>query len=230
MKIKHQRIGLLNDDESEIYYCHERHSKKEHCAWCDAIRVSNIQDEFLWRVENCGIKIDHLSLWSLGSSLKATEFNKKVIIRDWHLFRARMSKNTDWMPVFRVLEKGRRGFLHIHFVSINFISHSIVLDAWRSIRGESCNVHVSGQKGAQDPKRMVSYLTKYLTKETTSYRWMGPFYGFHRERSRSVRTSDIRLHYGGVVYGGFDSYVNEPAESLQKCLIESGGHAGGGDS
>lgn len=224
MKIFHERIGLLDSDEKEIYYAHERHKKDDHCSWCEMVRLVHIRREFLYRLENCGVPVHHLSMWSLGSSLKSTSYNRKIIIRDWHLFRARMSKLTSWVPVFRILEEGKRGYLHIHFIAISYLKHAVVMRAWRDIRGESCNVHVSGQKGKQDPLRLASYLLKYLTKEGSGYRWMGPFYGMARERSRRVRQgSDIRLHYGGIVYGGFESEVLEiPQYDAQMNFDEFG--------
>ncbi len=228
MKVSHHRIGMIDDAETEIYStAHERHPKSVHCKWCDMLRLVQIQEEFLWRLDNCGEVVDHLNMWSLGSSLKASQLNEKVIIRDWHLFRARMAKRGNWKPVFRILEKGRRGYLHIHFVSLVFIEHAVVMDAWRSVRGETANVHVSGQKGAQDPARMCRYLMKYLTKENTSYRWLGPFYGLHRARSRRVTTGEKSIKYGGIMYGGFDSTIIEPIPSdVQQEVDNFRGHPG----
>ena len=59
-KRMHQAIGMVNDDFTEIMcYVHERHNVGK-CPWCDYMRVQHITNEFLWRMENCGTKINHL--------------------------------------------------------------------------------------------------------------------------------------------------------------------------
>jgi len=123
-----------------------------------------------------------------------------------------MLKYCDFPVVFRVLEVGKRGYLHYHFVSSGFMDHSKVLEVWRSLTGEASNVHVSGHRGRHDPKRLVGYLTKYLTKSSCEYRWCGAFYGLGRERSRSVRTDQVDTpvpgSYGELYYGKWTEQDN----------------------
>lgn len=203
MKETHNRIGLLSLDGSEIEaYAHERHKIGE-CPWCDFIRVENITKDFIRRLDITGA--DRLYMWSLGTSLKDTRINRKLLMRRWRDFTKRMWHCEEWNPVFRVVEVGRRGFLHIHCVTTSFTEHAIVLRTWRSLTKEKSNVHVSGYKGVLDPRRLARYLMKYLTKESSKYHWLGSFRSLGA-RSRSVRNGKTpnlsSLQYGGLCYGG----------------------------
>jgi len=202
-KLFHARIGFLNLDESEIVgYAHVRHRVGE-CRWCDFIRVNSITREFIKRMDICADKITRLNMWSLGSSLVDTPCNRKVILRWFRLFALAMRGVKAWRPVFRVLESGRRHFLHFHLVVPWYVDHSIVLERWRSLTGELSNVHVSGGPSYLEPKALCQYLLKYLSKSSSTYRWMGPFYGMGRERSRRVAQAALERVYGGVCYGGY---------------------------
>ncbi len=206
MKIHHERHGMLNEDRSEIVsYVHERHSIGE-CQWCDFIRVENITHEFIRRMDEVG-DVRHLYMWSLGSSLKDTDLNRRLILKRWRIFSKRMFYDKRWSPVFRILEVGRRGFLHFHVVCIRWIDHAVILRAWRALTLERSNVHVSGYKGKLEPRRLAGYLMKYLGKSSSQYRWMGAFFGKNRDTCRKVSNAPVRAiqHYGGLCYGGYDS-------------------------
>ncbi len=211
MKIGHKRIGFISDDEREITgYGHERHALGE-CPWCDFVRAEGIAREFIRRMEAIDERFEHLNMWSLGTSMGDTPANRKRLLEWWRKFTKHFAKYEHWSGLFRVVEVGHRGFLHIHFVCSGYLPHQKVLEFWRGLTGQKSNVHVSGQKGRQNPERLVKYLTKYLSKETTSYRWLGVFHGVGGER----RTQEVQRHhgskYGGVVYGGYvtESYKRD---------------------
>ncbi len=208
----HQEIGFISLDECEIVgYAHQRHKKGE-CRWCDYMRVESITKEFIRRMEECSCHIKTLNMWSLGSSLLDTEYNRKGIMRLWHEFAWAMRSTPNWRPVFRILESGRRRLLHFHVVVPFFVDHSIVIKAWRSLTGEASNVHVSGGSYFMDPKRLCRYLMKYLSKESSNYRWMGPFYGRGRARESNIRKDNLNRKYGGETYGSYttNNYIKEP--------------------
>lgn len=194
----HSVHGMLSEDGEEILgYVHERHPKGE-CPWCDFIRVENIAREFERRLEVCGERIESLNMWSLGSSLVDTEANRKVIVDWWRLFTRRLDRRDEWTPIFRVLEVGRRGFLHFHCVCTRYISHAEVLRTWRSITGEASNVHVSGSARGRNVSTLIRYLVKYLTKDNSTYRWMGSLYGLGNTSRRVRNISGTGGRYGGL--------------------------------
>lgn len=200
MKSVHEISGFIAPDGSDIVlYTHERHPVGV-CAWCDYVRSRSIAREFVRRLEVAMPDCRNLNMWSLGTSLHDTKFNRKLLRGYWQRFRTVLHKRGHRSIVFRVVEVGRRGFLHVHYVDAAFIPHKDILSLWRSITSENSNVHVSGQKGPQDVKRLTKYLTKYLCKSSTEYRWMGPLYGLGFDRDRSVRSRprSERLIYGGV--------------------------------
>lgn len=228
MKMRHKATGFISADGSEIIEAgHERHNIGE-CDWCDYCRAVNIQQDFLWRLDHCGQNIHNLYMWSLGSSLHDTTFNRKTMRGHWTKFRTYFSKRGGFPVVFRVLETGRRGYLHFHFVATGFMAHAEVLAKWRSLTGEASNVHVSGQNGAQNPKALAKYLTKYLTKETSQYRWCGSFYGLGKERGRMVRAGRGSIDrmpgsFGELYYGYTTENDNKQHRNAQVQLPETSG-------
>lgn len=192
--------SLTVEDAPEIKYHHERHSVGV-CPWCDFIRVDNICQEFLRRLEVSDHVEDEIIMWSLGTSLKDSKFNRKVLIERWRIFSRRMDRCEDWTPIFRVVEAGRRGYLHLHVAVLGFASHAHVTSTWRSSTGEASNVNFSRSSGGADTPTLVRYLVKYMAKKGSTYRWMGPFYGLG-DRSRSI------VQPGGVpsVFAGATPY------------------------
>lgn len=196
---EHEVIGMLSEDGSDIVaYCHERHGIGV-CPWCDFIRVERIVEDFMRRLDLTKERIESLNMWSLGTSLKDTKYNRKVLHAWWREFHGKVKRIKEWVPLFRVLEVGRRGFLHFHVVVSEYVDHKKILDTWRSITGEASNVHVSGSPPGRDFTPLIRYLVKYLTKEGSAYRWMGPLYGLGA-RSRSVSNRKGPMYYGGVTY------------------------------
>lgn len=232
MKMRHQAKGFISADGRDIIEAgHDRHKIGE-CTWCDYCRAINIQQDFLWRLDHCNEDIHNLYMWSLGSSLNDTKFNRKKMRGHWTKFRTAFHKRGNFPVVFRVLETGRRGYLHFHFVATSFMAHADVLAVWRGLTGEASNVHVSGQNGAQNPKSLAKYLTKYLTKESSQYRWCGAFYGLGKERGRSVRAgrgSQDRLpgSYGELYYGYTTENDIKQSNDAQAVLLS--GAPGGGE-
>ena len=216
-KKMHQAIGMVNDDFTEIMcYVHERHNVGQ-CPWCDYMRVQHITNEFLWRMDNCGTKIKRLHMWSLGTSMTDTIFNRNVLLARWRQFSKVMGHNKDWSPVFRIVEVGRRGFLHLHVVAIRYVKHSEVLKAWRYQSGEKSNVHVSPGSKFMNPHRLAGYLLKYLSKNSSAYRFLGVFYGLHSSRSRYIGRGEF-LRYGGICYFGYETDAYENKDPVQKDL------------
>jgi len=199
-KCYHTSVGMLNPEETDIVkILHSRHSVGE-CPWCDFIRVRKIAKEFERRIDICDERIQSLNMWSLGTSLTDTPLNRKTILHWWRVFTRRLDRNSHWAPLFRVLEVGRRGFLHFHVVCSQYISHAEVLRVWRSITGENSNVHVSSSNKEMKTSTLIRYLIKYLTKESSSYRWMGSLYGLGRAtRGRVLEGPSERLVYGGAM-------------------------------
>lgn len=213
MKSVHEVHAFMDEIDGSLVYRHERHGVGV-CPWCDLLRVRNISDEFIRRIEACGVPIPSLNMWSLGSSLKDTGYNRKIMLKRWRLFQWRMRKYPDWLPLFRVIEAGRRGFLHFHVVAGHYIRHSIVLEEWRGITNEPSNVHVSGSNGHVSPTNLVRYLMKYLNKSATTYRWMGPLWGVGGT-TRSGKGKGRGLRYMGVTCYSVDTRAYEEKDPQQ---------------
>lgn len=196
-KSRHAVIGMIDEAApGEVIYCHERHPVGA-CPWCDFIRVENISKEFERRLDVCNQRIQSLNMWSLGTSLKDTAYNRQVLLGWWRVFSRRLDRDTEWLPLFRVVEVGRRGYLHIHCICGAFVAHEKVLRIWRSITGEASNVNVSGSGRNREPRTLIRYLVKYLSKQGSAYRWLGPLYGLG-DTSRRIRSGGRRtIRYGG---------------------------------
>jgi len=192
----HDVYSRLSADGSEITgYMHERH-KVGQCPWCDSVRVHHIVRDFMRRIDQTAYPVRELNMWSLGTSLKDTASNRRRMIHHWAILHDRMKRCNQWVPLFRVLERGRRGFLHFHVLVAEFVDHTRVLRIWRDITGENSNVNVRVGRGETEP--LVRYLTKYLSKEGSTYRWMGPLYGLG-SRSRRITTDGVEQdQFGGI--------------------------------
>lgn len=204
--ITHEIHAFLDELDDTLSYRHSRHPVG-HCPRCDWIRVQSVTVEFIRRLRACDEEIEGLFMWSLGTSLRDTPSNRRMLMKRWRAFTKVMNERDDWVPLFRVVEVGRRGFLHFHVVAGRYIEHAIVLKAWRSLTREPSNVNVSGYKGRKNPETLVRYLVKYLSKSTSSYRWMGPLHGVGGRSQQAERLSGAcdgskrRLRYMGVVQG-----------------------------
>lgn len=202
MDLTHELVALRDRETGEIVYSVVRHRVGE-CPLCDRKRAARIGHEFLDRLDASGVPYESLHMWSLGCSLRDSRSNRKVLSRWWREFCESM-KRTGWVPCFRVLESGRRGFIHLHVVVSGYVEHGVVLSKWRAVTGEKSNVHVSSMTGG--PGALVSYLIKYVTKTTTggghtgSYRWLGPLYGIKRTRLREGGRSFEYM--GSTCYSG----------------------------
>lgn len=206
-KIQHDIEGLLDEDTGEIVYAMVRHRVGE-CPYCDRLRAGRIAREFIRRVDQAGLDEGRLHMWSLGCSLKDSTYNRKVITGWWREFTKGMNKYTGWRPCFRVLESGRRGYLHFHVVVYGFVSHGVVLERWRRITGERSNVNVSPMQGGAEG--IVKYLVKYITKGSGesrapgTYRWLGPMYALKNDcnaPSRQLRHMGSTPYHGPTVRG-----------------------------
>lgn len=151
------------------------------CPLCEARWIRALYGKFFGRVEQSGVALDRAIMWTLGTSLKDSPENRRILARYWTRFRKHMNKYQQWDPVFRVVEAGSKGKrLHIHLVLVSQTTHAIVLKQWRKITGERSNVNFtapvhSGHLG------LLRYLLKYLTKQGTRYYWLGALYNAHPE-------------------------------------------------
>lgn len=195
--VVHDVHGFIDEIDESIVYRHERHPRGV-CPHCDWKRTMNLTNEFIERLDAIEGKYDDLYMWSLGTSLVDTRANRKLLMSRWRTFTKRMYHCEDWVPLFRVVEVGRRGFLHFHVIVGRYVDHRVVLNAWRALTKEKSNVHVSGHKGRQDARRLARYLIKYMSKSSTTYRFMGPMYGLGRRTSRRIGREGSTLRYGGV--------------------------------
>lgn len=201
MKIEHDMLGMLDEESGEIVYSLVRHRVGE-CPYCDRKRAARISYEFIDRLDVAGIPSESLHMWSLGCSLRDTSYNRVVLAAWFRQFCEKM-KRSGWLPCFRVLESGKRGYLHFHVVVSGYVEHRLVLEVWRGITGELSNVNVSTMSGS--PDQLVRYLIKYVTKTTNgggqkgAYRWLGPLYGIKVPRQGRRRKVSM---VGSVPYKG----------------------------
>lgn len=213
--IPHETIGLLNPSTGDIVYSLVRHRLGE-CPLCDRARNNRVAREFQRRLDVSGVSVSSLHMWSLGCSLRDSRSNRKVLSGWWRQFTESM-KRTGWVPCFRILEVGKRGYLHFHVVVSGFVEHAVILQKWRSITGEKSNVNVSAAAG--DSSHMVRYLTKYLSKGNGgacpgSYRWLGPLYGVP---SAPPQGEVQKLQYmGNTCYSGPSVSEYRPRQSQRK--------------
>ncbi len=128
--------------------------------------------------------IKGIVLWTIGTKLKNTVDGRKTLSEFWKYFRSRMNKKAEWEPLFRVVEAGSKGKrLHIHFLNNGFLSHKIVLQAWREVTRENSNVNFSDH--SLPPEYALRYAAKYLSKDASKYSFLGIFYGKSQSRSGS---------------------------------------------
>lgn len=209
--IQHETVGLYDRETGEIVYSEVRHPVGE-CPLCDRRRAVAIRRDFDLRVHLAGVDPGTLHMWSLGCSLRDTAPNRKRITQWWRDMTESM-KRSGWVPCFRILEVGRRGYLHLHVVVSGFVDHAVVLDKWRRITGEKSNVNVSSMTGGT--RSLARYLTKYLTKgnqnsKPGTYRWLGPLYGLGGAVKAFRRSEGSR--YGRYEFLGSTCYQG------RKCL------------
>lgn len=224
MTQKHETYAFYDEVDDTLTYRHGRCSVGK-CKYCDTKRVHRIVSSFIRRLDESGTDLEGIFLWSLGTSLTDTKANRRLLNQRWRLFTKRMNHNSKWQPLFRVRETGRRGFLHFHVICGKFIPHSEVIDEWRSLTREKSNVHVSGYKGARNPRLLIGYLVKYLSKETSAYRWMGPLYGnggrVQGPAGSGGTTDPSRHRYMGVVQGWTKPHsVAWPEKNSQRNINE----------
>ncbi len=111
-----------------------------------------------------------------------TEENRVEVLRMWRNFmkyvRRNHARNTF---VFYTIESGKAGKLHIHAICRSFYAHIKFKDAWRKQAKELANVNFRARRWNAD--KVLNYLTKYLTKDssgidtikTFQYYWLGEY-------------------------------------------------------
>lgn len=158
----------------------QRCRKAAKCEICQSLWIRGLYGKFCTRKRRSGHAADKAILWTLGTSCRDTEHGRALLGESWRLFRMRMDNYTDWSPIFRVVETGSKGGrLHIHFVETAYLEHETVLEAWRSVTGESANVNFSyiyGEGSENSFDDILPYLLKYLLKDGSKYSWLGAFY------------------------------------------------------
>jgi hypothetical protein len=85
-----------------------------------------------------------------------------------------LRRTLSWKPIFRVLEKGKSGYLHIHVIVLKYLQHDYVRKLWSDITGIK-NPNVNYQvRNSEKIGKAVSYLTKYLLKDgKKNYQYLG---------------------------------------------------------
>ena len=91
--------------------------------------------------------------------------------------------------MFRVVESGSKGKrLHLHLLVQGYVHREIVLSEWRRIT-KIPKPHVWLEKIHYKYDYIVRtlwYVSKYVTKETGKYSWMGDFYGKYLDKKVST--------------------------------------------
>lgn len=181
MHPNHDWIALKPFQDNCYKYVVKKHSKSARCLLCMELWTKQFYFKFFYKLDvwSQSNELNELYLWTVGTSLDDTPVNRKRINYFWTKFRARMNKYTSWEPIFKVTERGSTGRkLHIHFLSVNKITHRVVLRHWRQVVREKANVNFSGYSSVNVNKALF-YLTKYLLKDNSRYSWLGPFYKIH---------------------------------------------------
>ncbi len=201
MPSKHDwiRFGTEFDNCQKIIMV--RHPKQAGCFLCVDLWRKRFYVNFMKRAHNVRT-LNNISFWTLGTSLIDSKANRIAIQYLWNKFRASMNKYSNWEPVVKVVESGSIGKrLHIHFLSLNWIKHEIVLRHWRRITQERANVHVL--KIVNNVRTQLNYLIKYVSKDTGRYSWLGQF------RMKAQKENQSTMHqcehgaeyiYDGLIY------------------------------
>ncbi len=124
--------------------------------------------------------IRDVAFGTLGTNLKDSALNRLQVEEWWQLIRKYLNKNTDWSPLFRVVEKGSKGgYLHIHFLYQNYVNQGWLKVQWaRTTKIKDPHVDLRRvQKKHVNIVHTLWYTTKYVTKESSKYSWLGEFYG-----------------------------------------------------
>ncbi len=164
------------------------------CSGCSKQRMRVIFGKFYSRFNRAYPKqaIDSIVMWTIGTSLPDNRENRIKLQAYWNKFRARMSKLKLWEPIFRVVESGKAGYLHIHFLNVGKLDFRIVIKAWRSITAEKSNVNFAkGDNGG----RHIRYTLKYLTKSPTKYSFLGAMRG-----KFLIKKEELVCHWHGLPY------------------------------
>lgn len=79
-----------------------------------------------------------------------------------------------WSLLFKVIESGRGGFLHIHFISNDDVDHGYLRERWSKVTGiENPNVNYQSRH-SESPFKAIGYLLKYVLKDgVKNYSWLG---------------------------------------------------------
>jgi len=150
--------------------------KAAKCGVCQSMWVKGLYSKFYTRKLRSGDNAEQCILWTLGSSKFDTGHERAALGEAWRKFRMWMDNYSDWRPIFRVVETGKKaGRLHIHFVVTWWLDHEVVLEAWRSAVGEAANVNFSYIPG-DGTSKVLGYMLKYLLKDKSKYSWLGSFY------------------------------------------------------
>ena len=149
--------------------------------------------------------VDRVSFWTLGTNLKDTPPNRVTIEEYWQRFRKIMNKYTEWGPLFRVVETGTKGKrLHLHILVQDYVEREYVLKVWVRITklpkphvwlGEVRNKYVN-------IVRTLWYASKYVSKEATTYSWLGEFYGkYSQDKEEDLDSNGPEWKFWNIVRG-----------------------------
>ena len=200
------RFIVLRDERNWEHFIHipYRCTKKErYCSGCRTYRRAVLFAKLMERWQK-NAHINEIAFWTLGTGLIDNAPNRTTIEEYWQLFRKLANKNTEWGPLFRVVESGSKGKrLHLHLLVQGYVHRDIVLKMWRGITGiEKPHVWLGRVRFEYDNiVRTLWYVSKYVTKEAGRYSWMGDFYGKYSKLKAEKQPNDPDWKFWMIIEG-----------------------------
>ncbi len=135
------------------------------------------------------MRLKAVYLWTFGTNKLDTIENRAVLrvawqktctyLSNWYK-RPKNQGKYSYRPIFKVIETGKAGYLHIHAIFTTPIDYFLVRKTWsRYIKIKNPNVNYS-EKEFVDPIKAFSYVAKYCSKaigKSRNWSFMGKFYG-----------------------------------------------------
>lgn len=200
-------LQCVQSEDLIIYVPYRCTRKEQYCIECKRHRRAVL---FAKLMERWGLneQITRLGFGTIGTNWKDTARNRVRLSEAWQLFRKIMNKNTKWNPLFKVVEKGKKGYLHIHFLYQSYVHREFVREEWSRIT-KITKPHVWLQEvhfKYDNIVRTLWYVTKYVTKEASAYSWLGDFYGkYSKDKIKdSTQCAHFRFWY---IREGVDLYT-----------------------
>ncbi len=167
------------------YYVYKRCNA---CYYCDRYNSKKMIARIMARVEK--LKVSQVFLWTFGTNWKDTKENRLKLSQAWNKLTSYLSnyfkrpKNLKivwrYKPLFKVIEVGKNGYLHIHAIFEAPIEYFFVKARWAHyVKIDNPNVNFNADQSKEVIKAM-SYVAKYVAKgigKSRNWSFMGRFYG-----------------------------------------------------